>query len=60
MKKEIKKGFIIHWNKNINTDKVCFFVRSKELNFPSTPVEPIDLPRFLIDKIKGVKERKRK
>lgn len=55
MSKKIKEseGFIVNWGKK--KSRMVFFVRYKDL-VPPTPVDPIDLPRFLIDNIKKIKK----
>ena len=57
MAKKIKEseGFIVNWGKK--KSKTVFFVRYKDL-VPPTPVQPIDLSRFLINKIKEIKKKK--
>ena len=59
MPKKIKEseGFIISWGKK--KSRMMFFVRYKDF-LPSTPVNPIDLSRFLIDKIKEIRKKKKK
>ena len=58
MAKKIKESeaFIVNWGKK--KSRIVFFVRYKSL-IPPTPVAPIDLPRFLIDKIKKIKKKKK-
>ncbi len=57
MSKKIKEseGFIVNWGKK--KSRMVFFVRYKD-SVPPTPVEPIDLPRFLINKIKVIKKKR--
>lgn len=58
MAKKIKEseGFVISWGKK--KSRMIFFVRYKDF-LSSTPVDPIDLPRFLIDKIKEMKKKEK-
>ena len=62
MTKKIKEseGFIVNWNKKRKRkDDITFFVRYKDKVDP-TPKHPVDLARFLIDKIKEIEKRKRR
>ena len=62
MAKKIKEAeaFIVNWNKRRKRkDDITFFIRYKDKVKP-TPKRPIDLARFLIDKIKEIEKKKRK
>lgn len=52
------EGFIVNWNKKRKRkNDITFFVRYKDGVEP-TPKKPVDLARFLIDKIKEIEKNK--
>jgi hypothetical protein len=55
MSKKIKESeaFVVSWGKK--GGRIVFFVRYKNI-IRSTPVAPVDLARFLIDKIKKIEK----
>jgi len=57
-KKAIKdsEGFIVNFKKK--RGKPMFFVRYKDI-LPSTPVDPKDLSKFLLNKIKEISKKSR-